>query len=270
MTSEVAVVGWGAYVSGYAGLADWLAGRPSPEPTAPVGSLVPVRDRRRASPLSRAMADAYGAAVAGAGLDPAEVASVFGSALGEVSTMIGLLDQMWSANTPLSPMKFATSVHNAASGMISIATGNRGFTTSLGADYDTPAMGLLEGIGFVQSRGEAVVVCCGDEAPPDDLVPGQLGWSLLSTAVALCPVERAPLGAVRLSAPSPSPAAPAGPGLEANALPAPETEAALGRNPSVGLFDLVVALERGLEGAVRLDRGAGRGYCVRLRPARSA
>ena len=56
----------------------------------------------------------------------------------------------------------------------------------------------------------------------------------------------------------------------ASALPAPETEAALGRNPSVGLFDLVVALERGLEGEVRLDRGAGRGYCVRLRSARSA
>lgn len=260
MTAEVAVVGWGAYVSGYAGLADWLAGRPAVEPTAPVGALVPLRDRRRASPLSRAMADAYGAAVAGAGLDPAQVASVFGSALGEVSTMIGLLDQMWSANTPLSPMKFATSVHNAASGMISIATGNRGFTTSLGADYDTPAMGLLEGIGFVASHGEPVVVCCGDEAPPDDLVPGQLGWSLLSTAVALAPVERAPAAAIRLS----------GPDLEASALPAPETDAALGRNPSVGLFDLVVALERGLEGVVRLDRGAGRGYGVRLRSARSA
>lgn len=261
MRGDVAVVGWGAYVSGYGSLADWLAGRAAPEPTAPVGSMVPLRDRRRASPLSRAMADAYGAAVAGAGFDPAQVASVFGSALGEVSTMIGLLDQMWSeAGTPLSPMKFATSVHNAASGMISIANGNRGFTTSLGADYDTPAMGLLEGIGIVASRGEPVVVCCGDEPPPDDLVPGQQGWSLLSVAIALAPVERAKAGATVLSAPE----------FAASPLPAPDTDVALGRNPSVGLFDLVVALERGLEGAIRLDRGAGRGYCVRLKPDRAA
>lgn len=260
MKSNVAVVGWGVFVPGFATLADWLAGRASALHAAPVGAIVPLRDRRRASPLSRALADAHGGAVARAGFDPSQVASVFGSALGEVSTMIGLLDQMWSEGTPLSPMKFATSVHNAAAGVISIATANRGFTTSLGADYDTPAMGLFEGIAFVASRGEPVVVCCGDEAPPDDLVPGQQGWSLLSVAIALCPLERARAGAPVLSD--------LGPG-EGSFAP-PRTDVALGRNPCVGLFDLVVALERGIEGTVRLDRGAGRGYSVHVRPARSA
>jgi hypothetical protein len=257
MTERVAVAGWGVFVPGFASLSDWLAARPSSAHEKPEGTLVPLRDRRRASLLSRALADVFAVAVARAGLDPSQVATVFGSALGEASTMIGLLDQMWRGETTLSPMKFATSVHNAASGMISIAAGNRGFTTSLGADYDTPAMGLLEGIGIVRSEGRPVVVCCGDESPPDDLVPGDGGWSLLSVAVALCPFDGGSTDRPHLSALEIAPAT----------LPVPETPPPLGRNPNIGLFDLVVALERGSEGVVRLDRGAGRGYSVRVHAA---
>lgn len=265
MKGRVAVVGWGAFVPGHASLADFVAARPSADHDAPIGALVPLRERRRASPLSRALADAYAGALERAALDPKQVASVFGSALGEVSTMIALLDQMWSAATPLSPMKFATSVHNAASGTISIATANRGFTTSIGADYDTPAMGLLEGIAFVQRHGVPAVVCCGDEAPPENLVPEGVAWSLLSVAVALCPVEQAPAGSPQLSDLT------CGEGRAAlPILPAPATATALGRNPNAGLFDLAVALERGDEGRLRLDRGPGRGYRVTLHRAPSA
>ena len=257
MSERVGVAGWGVFVPGFASLADWLAAIPSAAHEKPEGTLVPLRERRRASLLSRAFADAFSATVARAGLDPSQVATVFGSALGEASTMIGLLDQMWKEETTLSPMKFATSVHNAASGMISIATGNRGFTTSLGADYDTPAMSLLEGIGIVQSEGRPVVVCCGDEAPPGDLVPEDAGWSLLCAAVALCPLDGARAGRPQLSTLEIAPAT----------LPSPVASPPLGRNPNVGLLDLVVALERGSEGAVRLDRGAGRGYSVRIHVA---
>lgn len=260
MSADVAVAGWGVFVPGFASLADWLAARPSPDHEKPEGSLVPLRERRRASLLSRALADAYARAVAEAGFELAEVASVFGSAIGEASTMIGLLDQMWGEATALSPMKFATSVHNAASGMISIATRNRGFTTSLGADYDTPAMGLFEGIGIVQAEQRPVIVCCGDEAPPENLVPGETGWSLLCVALALCPSDGARPGSPRIT----DLALGAGSG---DVLTPPETAASLGRNPNVGLLDLAVALERGLEGVVRLDRGAGRGYAVRVHAA---
>ena len=120
-------------------------------------------------------------------------------------------------------------------------------------------MGLLEGIGIVQREGRPVVVCCGDEGPPGDLVPGDTGWSLLCAAVALCPLDGARRDRPQLS------------GLEiasATLFP-PATSTLLGRNPNVGLFDLVVALERGSEGVVRLDRGAGRGYSVRIHSARA-
>lgn len=261
MSRAVAVLGYGAFVPGYGGVANWSSGRANPEAESPTAEIVPKRQRRRASVLSKALADAYAEALGASDLDPATVASVFGSAIGEATTMVGLLDQMWTEAAMFSPMKFATSVHNAASGMISITSGNRGITTAIGADYDTPAMALLEGIGLVLARGESVVVCCGDEAPPEDLVRPGAGWSLMSSAIALGPVGEADETHATLSDLS----------IASETVDPPKIDApaalldTIGRNPNVGLLDLVVALHRNQEGVMRLDRGAGRGYSVRIR-----
>jgi hypothetical protein len=203
------------------------------------------------------LADAFSEAIAGTSLDPAVVASVFGSAIGEASTMIGLLDQMWGETGILSPMKFATSVHNAASGVISIATANRGMTTAIGADYDTPAMALLEGIGWVLDRGESVVVCCGDEAPPQDLVSEEVGWSMMTAAIVLGPTSEAPEASPRLS----------DLGIASSTLIGQESGELVDRNPNIGLLDLVVAIRDQSSGVLRLDRGAGRGYSIRVQVA---
>ena len=254
--SDVAILGVGAFVPRYRDLDAWARDERDESVEKPSGDLVPARQRRRASPLSRAMADAYRDALATAGLEASTIGSVFGSALGEASTMIGLLDQMWDANAPLSPMKFATSVHNAASGTISIATENRGYTTSIGADFDTPAMALLEGIARVHASGECVVVCCGDEDPPPDLVPDGAGWSLMAAAIALGPADTpAERVQARLGAP----------GLDGEPAAAFDArDAVLERNPSIGLLDLVTAVARGRSGRVALDRGDGRGYASAL------
>ena len=133
------------------------------EPKAP-GELLDRRSKRRASPITLALAEVFGQAANQAQVDLATVSAVFGSALGQAHTMISLLDQMWREGTGLSPMMFATSVHNAAAGVVSIASKNRGFTTSLAADYDTPAMSLIEAAKLVATRNAPVVVACGDEA----------------------------------------------------------------------------------------------------------
>lgn len=282
--ARVAVLGCGAFVEGFGGLAGWSEGTRDDDFLKPKALLVPSRQRRRASLLSRAMADAYGDSVdrAGPNLEISQVASVFGSALGEAATMIELLDKMWDEAAMLSPMKFATSVHNAASGTISIATGNRGFTTSIGADYDTPAMALFEAMGWVLAHDEPVVVCCGDEAPPPDLVPDGAGWALLSAAIVLGPVATAPGDAPRLSALTLADADTDGDGdgdgggsgadraghdlpvIVPHDVPDP-----IRRNPNVGLLDLVVACERGERGRLRLDRGEGRGYTTAIHDAES-
>ncbi len=272
---EVAVLGTGAFVPGYGGLAGWIAGDWHADREAPRAEMVPLRQRRRASRLSKALSDAFAEALSDSSLEPSSVASVFGAAIGEATTMVGLLDQMWGDAAMLSPMRFATSVHNAASGLVSIASGNRGFTTAIGADFDTPAMALLEGIGLVLARNESVVVCCGDEPPPEDLVPEGAGWGLLCAAIALGPVERAPEGAPRLSDLA-IPTDPSGrivvrPPDSYSAKKAAEGDsaskarfAALERNPNVGLLDLAVAVREGRQGLVWLDRGAGRGFSVRI------
>jgi hypothetical protein len=253
----VAVLGCGAFVPGFAGLAGWLEDEANAAYEEPTGAIVPVRQRRRASPLSKALADAYAEALQEAGLEPDTVASVFGSALGEASTMIGLLEQLWDEDANLSPMRFATSVHNAASGMISIATRNRGITTSIGADYDTPAMALLEGIGMVVADGCPVLVCCGDEAPPAKLLKEGEGWGLLSAAIAIGPSNRAPASCARLSEVS----------ITAASWSPRTIPPALGSNPNVGLLDLILAIRKGAEGWIGLDRGSGRGYSIRLHAA---
>jgi len=257
MTRPVAVVGAGAYVAGFGSLDAWAQAAASDDVPAPDASIIPARQRRRASVLSRAAADAYASALGASGFDGAEVASVFGSALGESETMIELLDQMWGDAPMLSPMKFAMSVHNAASGLVSIATGNRGFTTSLGADFDTPAMALMEAIGWVLSEDRPVIVCCGDEAPPEHLVPGGAGWALLTAAVTLAPVEQAPPDAPRLVDLD----------IRAGTLAPFGDVPGLVRNPCVGLLDLVTGLSRGDTGVMPLDRGSGRGYAISIEAA---
>ncbi len=258
--SVVAVAGMGVSLPGYPTLTAWQT-RSASEPAAPPGALLDKHSKRRASDFTKALADAYGQALTmaqercgSAALAPDKVASVFGSALGEVSTMISLLEQMWRGDGALSPMRFAGSVHNAAAGVVSIGTKNTGFTTSIGADYDTPAMALVEAIAIVLNQREPVIVACGDEAAPSDLVGGAFGWDAVCCAVALVPAEDAPANLPRLSLPTRA---------TAN-LTAPHVPQGFADNPNAGLLDLIEVLSRGERGSLRLDRGRGRGFAVQI------
>jgi hypothetical protein len=160
----------------------------------------------------------------------------------------------------LSPTGFTMSVHNAAAGLISIAAGNRGFTTSLAADYDTPAMALFEAIGAVAAGQGPVIVACADEASPQDLVPEPERFALLAAAVLLAhPDDAGAQARATLSGPF------AAGTTSATAAPA-VLDDALARNPQAGLFDLVDAVLRQSFGTLRLDRGQGAGWLVELGP----
>ncbi len=257
MTSsiEVGVAGVGLFMPGFPTAADWRAGRASDEPELPTGSRLDRRARGRSSVLTKALAEAYFEAADAAGVELGKGSAVFGSALGEVGTMLGLLNQMWRDHEEPSPMAFALSVHNAASGIVSIATKNRGFTTSLGADHDTPAMALMEAIGLIAERGEPVVVVCGEEPTPTALVPDDEAWELATMAIALAPLSDHDDGTpVRLR----------GPFKVAPTLTGPELRPMLARNPQVGLLDLICAIEAGKSGTIALDRGRGAGWCMEV------
>lgn len=260
-TATIAVTGVGLWLPGATSPAELpkLLGSErfprQPEVADPTGQSIEPRARRRASRLSRALADVCAQAINQAELDASSVATVFGSTLGEAHTMIALLGQMWRKEE-MSPMGFATSVHSAASGVVSISAGNRAFTTSLSADYDTASSALLEAWGVATTMNLPTIVVCGDDHSPEDFVPESEAFDLVAVAVALCPdgvTSKAPvLG--RLSLPFARPP-------ELPLLDPIRTSPQVGRNPQTGLLDVVAHLIAGNKGAVRLDRGLGNG-CV--------
>lgn len=222
----------------------------------PSGHSIEPRARRRASRLSRGLADACAQAITQAELDASSVATVFGSTLGEAHTMITLLGQMWRREE-MSPMAFATSVHSAASGVVSISAGNRAFTTSLSADYDTVSSALLEGWGVATTMNLPTIVVCGDDQSPGDFVPESEAFDMIAVAIALCPdtvPSKAPALA-RISLPFTRE-------NECPLLDPIRTTPQVNRNPQTGMLDLVAHLLSGTKGAVRLDRGLGNGSVV--------
>jgi hypothetical protein len=215
------------------------------------------------------MADACAEAIADAKLDAATVATVFGSTLGEAATMIGLLDQMWRGEE-MSPMGFATSVHSAASGVVSISAGNRAFTTSLSADFDTVAAALLEGWGLVQTLDTPVIVVCGDDESPKDFVPEAQSFDLMAVAISLLPANHQfangtkPLGKLSwiTDARGSILSGEAEPRSSYQRLDPVALTPRAGRNPQVGLLDLAAAVISATSGIVCLDRGTGAGTCI--------
>ena len=254
----VDVVGLGIWMPGVPDLDAFVAGArgrdTNSQESPPRGDCIERRSRRRASALSRAMAEACSQATVQAKVDPKTVATVFGSMLGEAGIMLTLLHQLWSGEE-MSPMKFATSVHSAAAGVVSISAGNRAFTTSLSADHDTVSSALTEAGGLIATTGEPAIVICGDDASPDDFVEGEDSFELMAAAVALAPVGSAKALAT-ITLPRDGVTSPL---LEPASLPE-----RIALNPQAGLIDLVAAVARRDSGELRLDRGRGSGASVAL------
>jgi len=162
-------------------------------------SVLPARARGRASPLTRMFAELFGRLIQPE--DAAKLPMFFGSAYGEMSTTILLLDQML-VETTVSPAKFQSSVHNTAAGLLSIATENRAPATAIAAGDDTLAMTLADACSWLGCHGGQALVLVADEPGPRRLLRGRtfpaFGVGLLLSTEP--PRERPPLGT--LSAPS--------------------------------------------------------------------
>ncbi len=173
---------------GLYGAATWCAGDGRPRP-----SLLPAMLRRRTSPLTRAVAWTLERLAADFGADVARAALVHASALGEIDVTVGLLHMMREGDGALSPTRFHNSVHNTATGYVSIATGNRGFATAVAAGAATVAAGLWEAAGLIAAGREQVLLVLADEPPPAPLAPGDTPpYDALCVALRLGPTADAP------------------------------------------------------------------------------
>lgn len=142
---DVVVRDWSAWAPGIETKDAWAAWAAAPVAFAaegvPEAKAIPPMIRRRCTPLSRAMLTAaFGAAGAVA---PSEVRTVFASRYGSINESVELLRNI-ARDERMSPSRFTHTVHNAQSGLFSIAAGNRHASSALAARAESFACGFLE------------------------------------------------------------------------------------------------------------------------------
>lgn len=158
---------WAAWAPGLTQAEDWSAWARGERTAEAEGKpALPFIDpllRRRLSRLSRlALQVAYDSAEG-----RHDRRTVFASRHGEIHRTRDLLADL-AADEALSPMGFSLSVHNTASGLYSIASGNQAPSTAIAAGRDTLAMALIEAVGQSQRHGEAVLLVYANEPLPAD------------------------------------------------------------------------------------------------------
>lgn len=182
---RIHVTGLGLWTPGFPSPAAWQVGTPDPAAKRPTAALIDARSRRRCSLLTRMAIEVFEQAVTQAGVRPAETPAVFGSAQGELLTSIGLLEQLSQGDGELSPTRFHNSVHNTASGYVSIAAESRAPYSSLSGGDATVAMALLDAWLQLDERGGHVALVLMDEAIPEPLAPAGENYDPLALAFVL-------------------------------------------------------------------------------------
>jgi hypothetical protein len=160
------------------GLTDWESGARmiagdepySPYPTAvPVPAGLPAAERRRTGATVKLALGAAQQAVAAAGVDPEGLPAVFSSSGGDGLICHEICETLASAQRQVSPTRFHNSVHNAAAGYWSLATGATAASTALCAYDGSFAAGLLEALALVTVDLIPVLLCAYETSYPEPL-----------------------------------------------------------------------------------------------------
>ncbi len=119
-------------------------GRIDPPSRRPAPQILAAAERRRAPDTVALALEVASQAVAQSGLDAADLASVFVSAQGDLGVNDYMCGTLASDPLLISPTRFHNSVHNAAAGYWTIATGCMAPSNALTAFDHSFAAGLLE------------------------------------------------------------------------------------------------------------------------------
>lgn len=124
--------------------------------------FIPVMLRRRCSIFSKVTLAVAHAALRGVS-NEGPIPTIFASTHGESLVTAELLGEL-ARDQQLSPMGFSLSVHNAASGLFSIATGNTAPASAISSESDCLMMGLCEALTVLsQSEARRVLLVCSDD-----------------------------------------------------------------------------------------------------------
>ena len=180
------------------GLADWpqasavLRGEQAyaAAPTAlPAPEVLPPAERRRASRIVKVTLAVGLQACRMAARDPATLPNVFASSGGDGHNGHALCELLATDDRQISPTRFHNSVHNAASGYWSIATGATPAAQVLGAYDASFGAGLLEAMTQVEAAGQPVLLVVGDSEYPPPLHAKRPILDTSALALVLVPVR---------------------------------------------------------------------------------
>lgn len=163
------VTGLGLWSPGFADVSAWREGRPDPEVVKPRCAIVDGRLKRGSSRFANMLGEVVEQAAKEAGLDLATVPTVYGSSLGEIETMVTLLRMLYEEEGKLSPNRFKNSVHNAASGLVSIGTANTSFSAAIAGGERSFEVSLLEAWAYLEVEGGSLILAVADDRPPEPL-----------------------------------------------------------------------------------------------------
>ena len=149
--------------------------------------LIAPRERRRAPQSVKLAVEIMHQACAMAGVDPAEAASVFASGMGDMQLTDYMCTTLLEMPRAVSPTRFHNSVHNAATGYWSIATGSHAAANAISGFDNSAAIALLEGAIQAIEEQTPVIVASEETAAPLPFTSIYSSTVPLGTALLLAP-----------------------------------------------------------------------------------
>lgn len=165
---ECTLLRWSAWAPGLEHSGDWQAWAEGRKALLDDGSSPRLEEvkpmlRRRFSRLTRMALHAAFQCLEGRH----QLRTVFCSRHGEIHRTKALLEEL-AREEPISPMGFSLSVHNTASGLYSIASGNTAPSTAIAAGAETLEMALVEVMGLIhRNPADPVLLVIADEPLPE-------------------------------------------------------------------------------------------------------
>jgi hypothetical protein len=189
-----------AYIEGIGllgpGLENWqrghevLAGTQAHVPqktVVPPPTLLPAAERRRCGEVVKIALATSVEAMAMAGVEPTQLPSVFTASHGDGHNCHAICEMLASDDRQISPTRFHNSVHNAASGYWSIATGSVAPSAVLCAFDGSFGAGLLEALSQVVVDRTRCILIASDTDYPEPVRRVRPLSELLGISLVLAP-----------------------------------------------------------------------------------
>jgi len=154
----------------------------------PAPMILPAAERRRSGELVKLTLAVGLEAAQSAGEDPANLACVYTSSSGDGKNCHEICKTLASDDRQISPTRFHNSVHNAAAGYWSIATGAKTPISVLCAYDASFSAGLLEAITQVTADTVSTILIASDTGYPEPLNHARPMSNILGVGMVFSPV----------------------------------------------------------------------------------